>query len=321
MRWLLVVVLLSAASAALAQPAALTEASQLLAEGEFARALKKLDAAVKRTSVPTELAALQLTRARCLLALSRRPQALAAFTAALEHDVTIEPGDDASPDALALFDEARSAFPGTLAVTVDADATVRVDGRDLGPAPLKVQLRHGAYDVEAIAADGRSARQTVQVRAGRPVDLALNLPPPAPPAGSPTPAPVVAAPPATDGAPLATTREGPPRSRVGWIPLGAGVAVTAAGGVSLWQARVQHDRLTNTTLPPLSTAEEQSAISTGKTLQTVGWIGVGVGAAAAVAGVVLLALPPAPSADAAAHPVASVAPDGTVWLGVVGVWP
>lgn len=318
MRWLLVVVLLSEASAAFAQPAALTEASRLLAEGEFGRALKKLDAAVKRTTVPAELAALQLARGRCLLALSRRPQALEAFTTALQHDVTIAPGEDASPDALALFDEARAAFPGTLAVTVDGEANVHVDGRDLGPAPLKLQLRHGTHEVEAIASDGRSAHQAVQVLAGRPVEVALVLPPAAPVLATPSPAPVVTAP-RTDS-PALSAREAPARSRAGWIPLGAGVVVAAAGGVSLWQARVQYDRLTGTTQPPLSADEEQSAVSTGKTLQTVGWIGVGVGAAAAVAGVVMLALPPAPQGTSA-HPVVSVAPDGSVWLGLAGVWP
>lgn len=317
MRWLLVVVLLSGASAAFAQPLALTEASRLLAEGEFGRALKKLDAAVKRTTVPEDLAALQLARGRCLLALSRRPQALEAFTAALQHDVTIEPGEDASPDALALFDEARAAFPGTLAVTVDGEANVHVDGRDLGPAPLKLQLRHGAHEVEAITSDGRSARQTVQVLAGRPIDVALVLP--APVLVAPSPAPVVAAP--RSDSPAISAREAPARSRVGWIPLGAGVGVAAAGGVSLWQARVQYDRLTSPTQAPLTADEEQSAVSTGKTLQTVGWIGVGVGAAAAVAGVVILALPPASASEASTHPLVSVAPDGSVWLGLAGVWP
>lgn len=318
MRWLLVVLLLSGASPAFAQPTALTEATRLLAEGEFERALKKLDAAVKRTTVPAELAALQLTRGKCLLALSRRPQALAAFTAALQHDVSIEPGEDASPDALALFDEARAAFPGTVAVTVDGEAHVRVDGRDLGPAPLKLQLRHGDHQVEAIAPDGRSARQVVEVRAGLPLDVALALPPPTPPTAS---AGVTEPPLASDPGPLATEREGPRRSRVGWIPLGAGVVVAAAGGVSLWQARVQYDRLSDPSRPPLTPDEERSAVSTGKTLQTVGWVGVGLGAAAAVAGAVLLALPPSTDGGAAVQPVASVAPDGSVWLGLAGVWP
>lgn len=322
MRTLLLGVVLVVAAPVWAQSPALREATRLLADGEFERALKTLDAAVKRSSAPAELAALHVERGKCLLALARRPQARAAFTAALSQDVGVEVGDDASPDAVALFSEARAAFPGRVTVTVEAEASVQVDGRDLGPAPLTVALPHGSHVIDVTAADGRRAQRAVQVQAGRELSVAVPLPP-LPPRPPIVEAPVLSPPEAPAPAPVAAaaTAGATSRSSSGWVVAGAGVAVAVGGGLCLWQAGVQYDRIADPSAPALTDDELRRAAATGRALQPLGWVGLGVGAAAIATGAVLLALPPSTPADPKPTVVGGLAPGGGGWVGVGGRLP
>lgn len=290
----LIIGLTSAPIAAQPASSALSEATKLLGEGEFERALKRLDGALLKTKDASEIARLQVARGQCLLALGKHDRALEAFSAALKKDVNVALPDFASPDAAALFRKALSSYPATLSVTVNVAASVRVGDRSLGPAPLTAQVEPGTLIVEATTSDGRSSRQSVDLKPGSTVTIALEIAaPPAVLETPPPPPPSVSEPTVTPPQPLPiAVTETPRRSRVGWIPLGAGVAVAAAGGISLWQARVQYDRLADASRPPMTSEEMRSAVGTGTTLQTVGWVGVGVGAAAIAAGAVMLALPP-----------------------------
>lgn len=299
MRWLIGALLLASEGSATAQPAApvspvppmtpaLTQATQLLELGDFEKALQRLDAALRSTAAPAEQAQLHLTRGRCLLALSKRAQALAAFTLALEQDVGLEPGDWASPDVVDLFEEARASFPGTLVVNVKGEAAVRVDARNLGPAPLTTQLRHGEHLVEAVAPDGRRGRQTVQVRAGRGAEVTLELSEaaPQPTAGSSvtTDAPTVGRPPGPtpSRAPAVTTV-------IGGSVLVLGGAVGLGWALSVW-SRAQAQRVDQSpmTQPQVTAAEFDAA----RTAYVVSLVALGVGAATAAVGGWLLARAP-----------------------------
>lgn len=323
-RALVLVVVL--ATAALAQPAA-EEATKLLFDGEFTRALHVVDTALGKTKDSGQAARLLLLRGQCLLALGRAEQAQAAFVAALKKDVTAElDAATANPDALELFDQARQGFPGRLSIAVaSGQASVRVDGKSHGPAPLTLELPAGPHVVEATAPDGKRARAEVDVKAGRRLEVVLPWPaaaaPPAdapvavaPPTPTPTPGPAPGDAPAR---PAATVSAGTPRSHLGWIPLGAGVAVAGVGGILLWQAEVRYQRLANGT-EPLTPDEEWDAVDRGPVLQTLGWVGLGLGAAAIATGAVLLALPPS---DGKPTVSAVVTPDGTAWVGLGGRWP
>lgn len=322
MRRLLLGFALVLAAPAFAQAAvndSLAAATRWMAEGEFERALARLDTALARAKEPGSLARLQLARGQCLLALTRRDKALEAFTAALRHDVSVELPADAGPDTLEVFEKARAAFPGTMVVTVDGDAIVRIDERNLGPAPLTTRLPPGSHVIEATTTDGRSERQTVQVKAGASLSVKLVVAAPPRPL-EPAPPPVVEAPRPALPAPVVVQVSSPvaTRSRAGWIPVGVGAAAVVAGGVSLWQARVQYTRLGDASRPPLSAEEEQSAVRTGTTLQTLGWIGVGAGVAAAATGVVMLVLPPGKTQQ----PRLQVSLLGNAgWVGVSGELP
>jgi len=268
----------------------LVEAKKDFAEGDFERAVKKLDAALKKSKDPAEAAQLQLLRAQCLIGLGKTDAARAAFTGALQKDPAIElDASRASPDAMSLFDQARAALPATIAVKVTGGAaTLRIDGKDFGPAPLTTQLPPGPHVFEARASDGRSAKKELTANAGRKLEVELPLeaelkspapvaaeetkPPPQPVEAPPGPMPTVAA---------RTERRAP---MIALVPLAAGVAITAVGAVLLWQARSQYSRLEDMTGPAVTPDEEQTLLKNGPLMQTVGWVAVGVGCAAAVAG-------------------------------------
>jgi len=106
---------------------------------EFERALKKSDAALKKAKDAAETAKLQLARGQALLALGENDKARAAFSAALKADPTAElDASRASPDAVRVFEKARSELPATVSITVpNGSASIIIDDKDMGPAPLQ----------------------------------------------------------------------------------------------------------------------------------------------------------------------------------------
>ncbi len=279
------------------------------AAGEFERVIKRADAALKAGGPPQEIAQLQLWRGQALLGLGREDAASQAFTAAVEAwpDVELDT-QRASPDAVRVFERARQAVPATLAVSVaGGDATVRVDDKDLGPAPLVTQLPAGKHTVFARGSGELSAAAEVELKPGKKQELALELkaPPPPPPVET-KPEPVVEKPaPAPPSEPIVTQQPPPPvveerPSRVGLVPLIAGLAIGAAGGLLLWQAFESYRVLDDNNLPSLTPEQADAARRNGPVFQATGWAAIGVGALGTVAGIVMLVLAPSAPAQAGA---------------------
>ncbi|MBL8921913.1 MAG: hypothetical protein JNJ54_23885 [Myxococcaceae bacterium] len=188
---------------AFGQPA-VEQARQLLGDGEFARALKVVDVALPATKDANAAAKLLLVRGQCLLALGQADKASAAFSSALKKDLGSELDEaTASPQAVELLEKARAGLPALVSISVlNGEATVRVDGKPVGPAPLTLELGGGAHVIEATTRDGRGARTNLEVQPGRRVEVNLLLERPAavavapvtPPASAASPGPTPTAP-------------------------------------------------------------------------------------------------------------------------------
>jgi len=323
----LLVLVSAAALCAAPKVAPLADVNKELASGEFERALKKADAALKKTKDPAETAQLQLSRAQALLALGRADAARAAFVLALKADpaAELDPAK-ASPDAVRLLDKARGERPATLVLEVHGgSANVSIDEKDMGPAPLQMELPAGTHLIEARSGDGRTVKTETKLVAGRKTEVALELGTSSelkkPAAEEPAPAAAAPPPPAPASAPVAEVKRssGGKRSLIGLGPLIGGAVLAGAGGVLLFLATAQRDRLVNPSLPPLSPADEAAALSNGRLFQTLGWVGIGVGAAAVVAGAMLLALGGSSSDDSDARLGLMFTP-GAAALAVQGRW-
>ncbi len=300
-------VLSLAATPAPRKAASLAELRRDFAEGRFERLLERSEATLRATPDDAELAQVHLLRGQAQLAQGHADEAQAAFALAVKvwADVTLDEAR-AGPDAQRLFEKARAGVPATLSITVNGDAELRVGDRDLGPAPLAVQLPAGTHLVEARGAGGLVARSEVRLTPGRKTELALVLARPEPVA-APAPAPAELPPPRL--VPAAAPAEVQQRSatsfgRAGLIPLAAGVVLLATGGVLLWQAQLKLDVLAKGT--GITLEQEQAVMRDGPLLQTLGAAGVAVGALAVAAGAVMLVFAP----SSPAQPVAFVTPGG-----------
>lgn len=312
------VVLMGTALAQEATPAARAraEVAAAFARGDFEVAVKKAEAAQRKTTDAPDLAQLHVLRGQALLALGQAEKARAAFGAALQRDPTVELDEaHASPNAVRLLEKVRGELPATLVVTVKTgDADVSIDEKDLGPAPLQTQVAGGVHVVVARGAGGRTTRVEATVPPGRKVVLELELPKDSPPPPPPPPPPkVTTTPPAPPEPPTVAASPGP--VSLGLL-VGGGV-VAIAGGVTLWQSAVIYDRLVNASRPAFPAGEGPTAAATGATLQTLGWVGVGVGvAAAATGGFLWWKDAKAPTASLAVAPM-----PGGVMVGLSGALP
>jgi hypothetical protein len=168
------------------------------------------------------------------------------------------------------------------------EAHLLVDDKDMGPAPLTLQLLMGPHVIEARGAEGLMARRELTLTPGKKVDVVLEL---ALPPKAPEVPLVVAAPQPVEPVREKVVQAPAQKSLVGLVPLIGGAVVAGVGVVLVLQAGEQHNRLVSKTLPSLTPAEQSAAVSNGAMFQTLGWVGIGVGAAALATGAVLLALP------------------------------
>ncbi|MBI3183283.1 MAG: tetratricopeptide repeat protein, partial [Myxococcales bacterium] len=157
------------------------EAAKALAEGDFEKALSRLKAALEKAADPKEVALLHLLRGQCYVALQRQEEARAAFADALAKDpeISLDPSSS-SPDMIDLLEQERAKLEGELSISADQEVAVRVDGKLLGPAPLKLRLPSGPHRIEASGASGTLSQEVV-VRPGRAEEVRLelaSLPPP-----------------------------------------------------------------------------------------------------------------------------------------------
>lgn len=272
----------------------LAEVKKELAAGEFERALKKIEAALKKTTNASEQAQLLLSRAEALLALGTADKAKAAFSAALQRDATVElDATRASPDAVKLFEKARAELPATLAIAVSGgEANVSIDDKDLGPAPLTLQLEGGKHVVDAKGSAGLTAHRELTLVPGRKVALTLELAMPEPERQAATQPPL---PPALQPPPLpplvtSTTAEAPPSARspvAPWVVVGIGGAALVAGAIVTTLAGVEYGQAQNATFRANNTwTVVQQTTLAYRTNIVVGPVLLGAGAALAVGGIV-----------------------------------
>lgn len=320
MRVVLVAVMLLAFSARAEDPQ-VQPVRQLFEDGEFDAAVKKADAAVGRAATPADAAALYVLKGRALLARGDTNKARVAFIAALKKDagVTLDPSR-AGQEAVDLLQSAREELQATVTLVVpNGSATIRCDDKPLGPAPLTVRLPAGRHTFEANSSDGRSGKVEQVLGANAKQTLSIELGSSTPPIEMKRPAEPVAAATTGDTAPPPPP---PPevssrverRSFVGLIPIVGGAVVAGAGAGCLVASGQQFARLTSG--EKLDETTSKQAASSGATLQTLGWVGIGVGAAALATGVVMLFV----VKDSAPPPVEvslSVTPQGS-YLGVQG---
>ena len=282
------------------------EIDGLYADGEFATAVKKADAAIAKSKSAADVAKLQLTRGLSLLALGKSDKAKAAFTAALKKDAASKLDETrVTPEALALFDDARAELLVTVKIEVTGgEASVRIDGTPSGPAPLTMKLPVGAHVFEAKSADAREAKAEQLLAYGAEVTVTMTLPAPPPP--PPEPQATLTAPPvetAATSAPVGTpapakevvtsvTPATPKRTFWGLIPIGIGVLAGIGATIFHIVALNVHRSLTGGYSSESILAAEDYA-NQGKTFQATAWILTGTGSAAIIAGIIMLALPPA----------------------------
>jgi len=187
----------------------LSAAETLYADGELPAALKAADAALKSTTESKEVSKLHVVRGLVLLAQNKKDKAKAAFGQALQADAEAQlDAQRVPPAALPLFEQSREAVPpGSVSVTAEGDATLRIDGVDVGPLPLTTRVSVGRHQLEATGMKGEVMRAEVVVQSGK--VLTVNLVPstPTPPAtpvadaNTPPPPP----PPLVESAPSASS--------------------------------------------------------------------------------------------------------------------
>lgn len=147
--------------------------------GDFQRALKTLDAAVAQPAPDRVLSEIHLLRGQCFAALQEFPAAEIAFGKALEYDpeASLDPAK-VDPKVVRMVDNLRLVMQGDLRVRTDpAGASVKLDGKPLGAAPVKSSVPIGRHSLEAITQDGKkTAREEVVIHSRRSteVDLALR---------------------------------------------------------------------------------------------------------------------------------------------------
>jgi hypothetical protein len=147
----------------------LSAAETLYADGELPAALKAADAALKTTTESKEVSKLHVVRGLVLLAQSKKDKAKAAFGQALQADAEAQlDAQRVPPAAVQLFEQAREAVPpGTVSVTAEGDATLRIDGVDVGPLPLTTRVPVGRHQLEATGMKGEVMRAEVVVQSAK----------------------------------------------------------------------------------------------------------------------------------------------------------
>ncbi len=278
----LIVALFSFAVTAAPKSDPVAAANSAMAEADFDKALAVLDAALKKAGNKAPLVAkLHLMRGETLVALQRVDDATVAFSAALAADptVSLDPAT-ASPDAVTAMNSARGQIMSELSITVsNGTANIKLDDVELGPAPLKTRAGAGKHKVEAITPSGQTVSREIDIIPAVPFSVMLETPAAASPVAS-TPAIEVRK-------PVARTRSSG-GSKLGLIPLAAGVAIAGGGAACLFLAKGKHDQLVDPKGPALNPTTEQQLVNDGGSFQTIGFALIGVGAAAAVAGSAML---------------------------------
>jgi hypothetical protein len=291
MRWAVVLLICALASPTLASPGKARRlkaaADRAFVEGDYRRALSKLEAAYAADPQPGLLA----NQALVLEKIERYADAVVLMRRFLESGpgpAKAQAGESVL-ERLQPWVQVRLKAPG---------ARVALDGVDQGPAPARFRVVAGTHVISAAAPEHAEVQRTVMVRPAQPleIDLKLRRTSRAPVRGRATPETVV----------LPAERGGPDRLWA-YVAFGtAGAAALGAGvlyGLTAGAVGARDEAGTGVEW------DDQQASADG--LYSGFWIASGVAAAAAGVGVALWVL----SDDGAATVQASAGPSGFVLSG------
>lgn len=156
---------------ALSDEARLEQGQKLFNQGDFDAALKMLDAAASDGGDPKVMEKVHLLRAQSFAARQDFARAEDAFTQALEAnpDAALDPAR-VDPTVVKLLESVRARLTGSLVInSTPPGATVLLDGRAAGLAPITLTPNVGKHKVEAQWGDGPKQTSEVQVHPRREV--------------------------------------------------------------------------------------------------------------------------------------------------------
>lgn len=157
---------LSLLAAAPGKGSRLEQGQKAFADGDYAVALRSLDAAVVEGA---DLEKVQLLRAQCFAAQQDFAHAEEAFGLALEAnpEASLDP-TRVDPSVVKVLDGLRARTRGIVTIhSTPPGAVVSLDGKELGPAPLEATTVIGRHKLEARWPVGPGAASEVLVRPRR----------------------------------------------------------------------------------------------------------------------------------------------------------
>lgn len=163
------------------------EGLALFERGDFAAARERLEQAESIIAIPT----FTLQKGRALERLGRWAEALAAYQKVARADLPKSAPaqhQQAKKDAEKYAADLSSKVPRVhVTMAHNAPADIYVDGRSYGPVgPTALLLDPGDHIVEARGADGRSVRQSINLRIGDTQKITLDLAPAQPASSGPS---------------------------------------------------------------------------------------------------------------------------------------
>lgn len=175
---LLATLLLLPASASAAKTTRLAQGQAEFNRGNFAAALKHLDAAAAEAHDDETAAKLHLLRGQAFAAQQNFEDAERSFAKALEHDpeASLDPSR-VDPKLVRMLDELRERTTAEVYIrAATPGSAVRIDGQFVGQSPVRKELSIGRHKVDAVSPDGKRRGETqVVVRPNRVLEVPLPM--------------------------------------------------------------------------------------------------------------------------------------------------
>jgi len=260
--------------------------------------------------------------AACEENLGKMVAALGGYELALKHGQGMPPGFLA--EVQQSIDYLKQRIPTVIVSRGEGAqaAAIELDGVQLGSKSIgiEVPLDPGPHVLRATAQGYQDFEETINVSEGDREEITIDLVPL--PAAAPPPPP-----------PVQPEPQPEPERGYGALPFivgGSGLALAAVGGILLGvsqgqasQALALCDGNTDCTAlgdedDPADWYEARSLWSSARTLEAVGWVGIGVGVAAVATGTVLYVIDPGRKSEQARVRVLPHAPQTMAGFSVVG---
>ena len=175
---LLTIIFLAAMDAGAARGSRLAQGQAEFNRGNFAPALKHLDAAAAESNDDATAAKIHLLRGQAFAAQQQFDDAEAAFARALAHDpeASLDPSR-VDPKLVRMLDDLRDRTKAEVSIRTSVPgAAVKIDGQYVGQSPVTTQLSIGRHSVEAATPDGqRVGKAEIVVRPNRALEVPLSL--------------------------------------------------------------------------------------------------------------------------------------------------